>query len=102
RERRRGAQEFVAALMFRQSRPYFQDCFSSAGFARRFGFVFARLAGFRALAAVLARSALHSVQRAVIRSLKALRPAAEMRDFLPTLRARAGRRLRAGRSSLRS
>src|SRR5207245_886149 len=67
-----------------------------------FGFVFARLAGFRAFAAVLARSALHSAQRAVIRSLRALRPAAEMRDFLPTLRARTWRRLFAGRSSFRS
>src|SRR5438093_8487739 len=70
--------------------------------ASRFAFVFARLAGFRALPAVLARSALHSAQRAVIRSLRALRPAAEMCDFLPTLGARTWRRLLAGRSSLRS
>src|SRR5207247_3310620 len=78
----------------------FQDFFSSVGFACRFGFVLARLAGFRALAPVLARSALHSAQRAVIRSLRALRPAAEMCGrFVAFFAARPGRRLRARRSS---
>src|SRR5439155_8004164 len=80
----------------------FRICYFSGPPPPDFGFAFARLPGFRALPAVLARSALHSAQRAVIRLLRALRPAAEMRDFLPTLRARTWRRLLAGRRSLRS
>src|SRR5205823_11624110 len=89
-------------ITFRGRGLYFQGLFSCVGLASCFRFVSVRLPGFRALAAVLARSALHSAQRAVIRSLRALRPAAEMRDFLPTLRVRTWRRLLAGRSSLRS
>src|SRR5207247_1790371 len=66
-----------------RSRTLFQASCFVVGLAPGLGFVFALLAGFRALAAVLARSALHSAQRAAIRSLRALRPAAERCDFLP-------------------
>ena len=80
--------EFEAAHIVSRARTLFQDFFLPMGLALCFGLVFARRPPFRASAASFARSALHSAQRAVIRSLRALRPAAEMRDFLRVLRAR--------------
>src|SRR5438093_12704836 len=62
--------EFEAAHIVSRARTLFQDFFLPMGLALCFGLVFARRPPFRASAASFARSALHSAQRAFIRSLR--------------------------------